>query len=399
MENQASFEGDDESTQFREFNLVSFDQIQSSTYSQDEAVYRSITLATTSHVDNFSKGYFAVNHDSQEYNSSVPKPTLQRETFKKTPGCILVSSTSSSGNQLKASEYPDLLMPHNFDTFVSLDFIHSQIESILHDPSVNGISYDFDDSKCQWTVVLINGSNHCKFQVTVYNSKCGLGYLLEGNRLKGDSSLFRTFFSQIKSRLSNTNSDDDNLRDFDSFSISFPLPISPCGDNCHQSLDCLFQMANEPNVEAQCEAARILCDLTIDSSMQQTLVDLGVLTVLRNIICNSCCEWAQQHAMAALNNLSDAQIFQSSIIKEGLLPVLLALAVDGPYQTAELRRSAVHILANLCSTYSVEVAKVLGQKVISPWMNKVDNLIDDRLKFHANRARESLRPALSAMVV
>ena len=69
-------------------------------------------------------------------------------------------------------------------------------------------------------------------------------------------------------------------------------------------------MAREPTVEAQLEAARILCDLSLDMGLQQTLVDHGVMDVLRELISSSPSEWAQQHAIAALSTLSDAQIFQ-----------------------------------------------------------------------------------------
>ena len=89
-------------------------------------------------------------------------------------------------------------------------------------------------------------------------------------------------------------------------------------------------------------------------------------------------------------------ILQAAIIKTGILTELLRLSSDGPYHTAELNRSAVHILANICNDCSPEVLKVLGVKEVSVWMRQVESLKDDKLKVHALRAKESLNRAVYA---
>jgi hypothetical protein len=73
------------------------------------------------------------------------------------------------------------------------------------------------------------------------------------------------------------------------------------------------------------------------------------------------------------------------------LPLLLKLARDGPFQTAELHRSAVHILANICSSNSSEVAKALSKRDVAAWIESIESLKDERLKQHAIRAREHLK--------
>lgn len=127
---------------------------------------------------------------------------------------------------------------------------------------------------------------------------------------------YRSVYSQIKASFTDSL---EEQRDLDSFSASVPMTGPLCSeDSCDQeiakSLDALFSIAIQRNVEAQCEAARILCDLSLDSTMQQLMVDRGVLPILRDLICNSLCPWAQQHAIAALSNLSDAQIFPVRLI-------------------------------------------------------------------------------------
>jgi len=185
------------------------------------------------------------------------------------------------------------------------------------------------------------------------------------------------------------------MRDLDSFSTSFPqmsLPFVSHESESPECFECVFRMSREGKIDAECEAARILCDITLDINLQQALVDRGGLTVLKNLIQNSPCMWTKQHAIIAVSNLSDAMIFQNAIIKEGFLPLLLKLACDGPFETAELRRSAMHILFNLCNNPSPEVSKYIKEvkKEISLWMSSIDNLHDEKLKFHAVRARECL---------
>lgn len=122
---------------------------------------------------------------------------------------------------------------------------------------------------------------------------------------------YRSVYNQIKASFSDSI---EEQRDLDSFSASVPMTghvntEESCDKKMANSLDMIFSMAIQRNVEAQCEAARIICDLCLDSTLQQMLVDRGVLPILRDIICNSFCSWAQQHAISALSSLSDAQIF------------------------------------------------------------------------------------------
>ena len=75
----------------------------------------------------------------------------------------------------------------------------------------------------------------------------------------------------------------------------------------------------------------------------------------------------------------------------------MKLATDGPYHTAEMRRSAVHILANLCDGCSTEVSKALTKTHLNAWMCSVDNMADEKLKIHATRARTYLSKAAEVM--
>lgn len=86
------------------------------------------------------------------------------------------------------------------------------------------------------------------------------------------------------------------------------------------------------------------------------------------------------------------------MIDAGVLPALLTLATDGPYHTAEVSRESARILANLSSRMAARVVDALGPQATANWMASVDNLLDDRLKLHACRAKESLQSVVSTKI-
>lgn len=79
------------------------------------------------------------------------------------------------------------------------------------------------------------------------------------------------------------------------------------------------------------------------------------------------------------------------MIDAGVLPALLALATDGPYNTAEVSRESARILANLSTRMASRVVEVLGVRAAKEWMATVDCLVDERLKLHASRAKGFLQ--------
>ena len=150
-------------------------------------------------------------------------------------------------------------------------------------------------------------------------------------------------------------------------------------------------MAKSGKVESQLSASRMICDLSLHDDMQQLLCDSGCLqSLVEDLLPLKNCEWTHQHALIALANLSEAQSCQGAMIDAGVLPALLALATDGPYQSAEVSRESARILANLSSCMATKVVHVLGPGAVLNWIGSVDLLRDERLKLHASRAKEFL---------
>lgn len=374
---------------YREFHELHDDEVLSSnSYEDVEIKYRSAGVMTAQPQNVFQSTIGCVS--TRDAGNYLQKPTLKRENVKQNNSVTISSSDKKTFHKLKAPEMPDILLAPYFPVHQSLDVIVSLINGILGETS--GASYHFDESKCEWTVVYLYGSSHVKFQMFVYHKNSN-EYIVEGNRLLGDGFSFRSIFQQVKSQLSSVTDDSHRYNDI-SNSTQIPYFVDDeLSDDTLQS-DCfesIFRMAKESTIEAQLEASRMLCDLTADTSgMQQAVVDNGGLTILKGLIESSFSDWAKQHAMFALANLADAKIFETAIMKENLLPLLIKYATDGPYNTAEMRRSAVHIIATLCDSCPSEVVKSLGKSFIINWMNTVDSIHDEKLKLHACRAKTLL---------
>jgi hypothetical protein len=217
------------------------------------------------------------------------------------------------------------------------------------------------------------------------------GYVIEGNRLQGDSSLFRSLYSQLKMDLSTEEGDSGVC--YDSFTVFTPLPMPPSllaeSSDLH-GLGPIFRMAQSPYVEAQLEAVKNLCDLSNEDSIRAQMGALGCISVLVELLRSSQSEWVQQHALLTLANLSDCSECHNAIVECGITSTLLNLCRDGDYQTAEIRVLGAYILANVCSQNAVKVASMIGAQALGAWLPTVDNLIDERVRLHSSRARDLL---------
>jgi len=376
------------------FSSISPEDLAMPTF-HSEPVWRSATLiAPAPAPDLFG------SHLDQPFET-VTRPRLKRDksplNSKDRVLCqnlpvILSDPYIISANSVDAPEVPFLLMPTHFSVSTSLPVTESKINEFLKE--TNGVSFEAVKSNYEWNCVYLSGSTHCKAQFHIYSNS--REYIVEGNKLMGDSALFRSLYSQLKSSVLALNAT-ETFNEYDSFAVFTPLPTPPallvdCADS--QGLGPILRMAQQPFMEAQVEAARSLCDLSVEVELRPQMCEMGCVEVLRDLIAHSSSEWAQQHAIACIANLSEVPACHGSIIASGVVSVLLSLAVDGPYQSAELRRLAVFIIANLSANVAQHLVNALGPREVSGWVNTVDSLVDERLRIHAIRARENFQLVL-----
>jgi hypothetical protein len=76
------------------------------------------------------------------------------------------------------------------------------------------------------------------------------------------------------------------------------------------------------------------------------------------------------------------------------LPTLMSFTVDGPYDSSEMRRECARMLANICAGLAPRVVGSLGIDTVSSWVSGVAHLKDERLRMHAERARQYILPCM-----
>ena len=185
-------------------------------------------------------------------------------------------------------------------------------------------------------------------------------------------------------------------RAFEAFGLSAPLPATDLltDEEAIEALQRVLSLATSGMLDSRLEAARIFCDLSLHDAMQQPMCDSGCIRVLtQTLITCEMCDLTRYHGMFALANLSEAQGCQEAMIEAGILPTLLHYAKDGPYHTAETRREAARVLANLSARHAPKVLAAVDPRALCTWLDKVDSFHDERLKLHAERAREALKVA------
>jgi hypothetical protein len=196
-----------------------------------------------------------------------------------------------------------------------------------------------------------------------------------------------------------------------------PLPytdeLQP--DEAKEALQSILSMAKSTHLESKIEAAKILCDLSYQQDLHYLLCDTDCIEILiefMQIEHDSC----NQHAICALANLSSSRtcqvcplfllllslphppflvrpilLLQSSMMKcSSFVPLLFRLVADGPYHTAEMRRECARTFANLCISHGHKIVHTVGTSCASSWLETVEEMKDERLKLHADRAKNHL---------
>lgn len=276
---------------------------------------------------------------------------------------------------------------YDIETIISM--IEHELNNILE------VSYEFYHQKCRWEGVYLCGPSRCKFEFNIYKNDSG-SYIIEANRICGDNFCFGTMFRGIRDKFSSSCSSPTSVMNFQ----HIPLPetdIELSSSEIVAAITPILSMAASGLCESQVNAAQIFCDLSMQPNMVQVLCEQDCVKALVKLVrvefgyCN-------QHAVCALANLSSSRSCQEILLKdEAFLQQLLQLCSNGSYNTAEMRRECARLLANLCSakTSAMKVLRVVGADDVSSWMDTVDDLKDERLRLHAERAKNALHPCMA----
>lgn len=400
-ENDATF-NDDEKL-FQDFEFESLDDFtdngafnignnEVSTINVEEYAFQELDL------DARYRSIQAVNpHYYSEYSvpslNSMAPPSLSKgsshvDNFGLSSKAPLPVVVKPSTRPVVVPEQPFHVAVTHFTTSLDIDSVICCIEQELK--SILEVSYEFSYDKCKWDCVYLCGSTRCKFELSVF--KNGLGsYLIEGNRLSGDSFPFSNIYRRVRSKLSGEPPSPSSVTDFQ----FIPLPDSVLELSSSEIFDAvtpILTMAGSGKYESQVNAAQMFCDLSMQQNMVEVLCEARCVKALVSL-CDVEFDYCNQHAICALANLSSSRSCQDVLLEHDyFLQNLIQMCCCGNYNTAEMRRECARLLANLCSVKSSakKVFHSVGEDDIRRWMDSVDDLHDERLRLHANRAKQSL---------
>jgi len=339
--------------------------------------------------------------DSSFFNEAFAFTSIKSESESIPRKQLLLNHSKTAVRISRIPEKPTFIVRTHVIVYKDIsDVIKTTELSLNNFPET--LTYNFERDLHQWTVVNIDGSSYCKFEINIYGNddiKNGHeGLLIAVNRLKGDAEAFFPIYNEIKTALMDLPRPNHQLT---SLSASTPpsYQYEPLSDSeATEALTPIIRMAEEKSDTSRKESARIFCDLSQNDTVQEQLAKNGCIPVLAELA-RSDNECTKRNAIFALSNLSATQTpkINSEIIGTGILSTLLTLATNGPYHDKQMRRAAAAILNNISKQFPDEVVSSIGKEKLHEWMRTVVDIEDSQLQTHAVKAKEYL--AQRAVVV
>jgi hypothetical protein len=342
-----------------------------------------VEVATTA----FSLG----GKDSGLLSAQSTQFTTRSELKQRIPGGTSPSQDKSEESVFVPVE-PFYVSPLlHFVTDSSIVDIKTAIGGVLADRT--GLSFEFFPTKCRWVAFFLLGSLRTKFEICVYK-RSNDKYVIEGNRLSGDSVPFVETYQAIRKLFV------EEIDEYPTIVFPNPSPIEASPDEIEKSIDNILSMAESGIGEAQLGASQIFCDIFSQShalphieKMPECLVALTKLAQVDFQFCN-------QHAICALAALSSMRTCQEVLTRDDeFLRTIFSLCTDGSYDTIQMRRESARLLANIAGSggdsFASRVVKCAGIESVESWLRSVDDLKDERLRIHADRARDSLSKCIA----
>jgi hypothetical protein len=403
----SSLFADERSFQDFEFDAFAFDDFSGSNITNEvssinveeyafqeldlDAKYRSIQTVNPSQLHSLSPP--ALNSlpiaPPQLSKGPVSSQTNQKQMLSKAPLSIVVNKP------IVVPDKPFFVAVTHFCTSRDIDVVVSMVEHELS--SSLETSFDFYHERCRWECVYLSGASRSKFEFNTYKNGDGT-YIIEGNRLCGDSFPFSTTFRGLRGKFS----EDMSASPTSVTNFQFiPLPDTVSELSSSDIADAvapILAMAKSGKCESQVNAAQIMCDLSLQQDMMEVMCQEDCVTSLIKLVrveFNYC----NQHAVCALANLSTSRTCQEILLQdEGFMLHMLQMCCNGNFNTAEMRRECARLLANVCSSSpscAVKLVKGVGEDEVACWLDSVDDLKDERLRLHAERACGAMRACLA----
>lgn len=255
-----------------------------------------------------------------------------------------------------------------------------------------------NDCELKCFISLLSHTFFCELKIKLFE---------EGHRrsititpLSGHKQMFDSFFESLNSALSNTMSLNTDLMEPDSFKFCI---VSRCTSEysdaslnckraeslCIRSMDALTKALTKANASNDYDYSDF--ELLLEENVINEL-SLHVINCINNDAFNP-------HNLDDFNTLlfSIRALDKLAVLNKshwyfslsGVLPLLVSLAIDGNYREMCIREAAARIIGYISSTIPT-LEKHVDPTQLLHWLQNVDYIQDDILKFHVNVARRNM---------
>ena len=283
---------------------------------------------------------------------------------------------------------PRLPIYFNHSTFIevynTLLFITNELNAyFISNKNVSGEWKNFT-----YTLVYLNNENRCMVMISIFDCE-NSSFLLEINRLSGDSLIFINIFKEVKNLFE---SDKLEIIDYPFFGSDVDkTQLEPLIYN--KALEDVLSMAFHKDEFVNVTASKIICSLLLQNDLLD--VDwLNIFDALKHLITIKF-DYCNEYAWGAIKILSSMKCRKLIISDSELVYSLLELCSNDSYETIPMRRVCSTILSNIiCSDDKTCVEMfvlIVHKELMLEWLESVDKLEDQYVREQALHVKNELK--------
>lgn len=239
-----------------------------------------------------------------------------------------------------------------------------------------------------YTLVYLNNENRCKVIISIFDCENG-SFLLEINRLSGDSLLFINIFKDVKNVFGKEKLE---IIDYPWYSsVVDKIPLDSLIYN--KALEDVLSMAFHKDVFVNVSASKIICSLLLNNDLID--IDLSkIIDALKHLI-KIKFDYCDEYAWSAIKILSSMKCQKLIISDSELVYSLLELCSNGSYESIPKRRLCSTILSNIICSYDKKCAEmfvlIVHKELMLEWLESVDKLEDQYVREQALHVKNELK--------
>ena len=271
---------------------------------------------------------------------------------------------------------------------------------------VKEVEFRFIASECTWNCSYINNASHGSFVVRIYRFPARLdntNHVIEMQRLDGDAWIFRSIYETLNELLRDERIEEPvptwpRPADWSTNSaveesvyvedVKEAAPAAQLTEADELAPASSFEVPSMGNLKsvivatlrhgrlsAVVESTQLACSIYSEKDLDDPEeVDIDLIKELIKIVNESetNSDWASQHAVLALANMSFNTKYCHEILTTGQLGIdflhaMLALSVRGTFNTNHMRCKCVELLNNLVIANQDYVFEILGESTVCNW--------------------------------